>query len=122
MRRLRNAKILATLGPSSSTPDSIRELYEAGVDVFRINMSHGDHAAHRNRIEVIRKLEQQTGRPTAILLDLQGPKLRVGRFAAGEPGRLLSSAARPPPRPGNRQSGARSRRGSGCPGFRESAA
>ncbi len=83
MRRQRNAKILATLGPSSSTPEAIRELFEAGVDVFRINMSHGDHGAHRDRIEIIRELEKQTGRPIAILLDLQGPKLRVGRFAAG---------------------------------------
>jgi len=83
MRRLRNAKILATLGPSSSTPESIRELFEAGVDVFRINMSHGDHAAHRTRVENIRALETQSGHPIAILLDLQGPKLRVGRFAEG---------------------------------------
>ena len=83
MRRQRNAKILATLGPSSSTPDTIRDLFEAGVDVFRINMSHGEHAAHRDKVEIIRKLEIEANRPIAILLDLQGPKLRVGRFASG---------------------------------------
>ncbi len=83
MHRKRNAKIIATLGPASSTPDIIEELFAAGVDVFRINMSHGDHGAHRNRIEIIRRLEQHFGRPIAILMDLQGPKLRVGQFASG---------------------------------------
>ncbi len=83
MRRHRNAKIIATLGPASSTPDAIRELFEAGVDVFRINMSHGSHAAHRDRVDIIRQLEKQSTRPIAILLDLQGPKLRVGRFSGG---------------------------------------
>ncbi|WBU63003.1 pyruvate kinase [Paracoccus aerodenitrificans] len=84
MRRHRNIKIVATLGPSSSDYDMIRALFEAGADVFRLNMSHGDHADHKARYDAIRRIEQDTGRPIAILADLQGPKLRVGVFAAGE--------------------------------------
>jgi pyruvate kinase len=83
MRRQRQAKIVATLGPSSSTLSIIRALFEAGADVFRLNFSHGSHAQHRERVELIRRVEQETGRPIAILLDLQGPKLRIGRFADG---------------------------------------
>ena len=80
MRRNRNAKIIATLGPASSTPESIQALFEAGADVFRINMSHGDQDDHRERVRIIRDVEKRSGRPIAVLLDLQGPKLRVGRF------------------------------------------
>ena len=83
MRRPRNAKIVATLGPASSHPDTVRELFMAGVDVFRLNFSHGSAADHRARFAVLRELEQQTGRPIGILADLQGPKLRVGTFADG---------------------------------------
>ena len=83
MKRNRRVKIIATLGPSSSDPDTIRCLFEAGADVFRINMSHatpdGLTALHR----VIRKIEADAGRPIGILVDLQGPKLRVGEFAEG---------------------------------------
>ncbi len=90
MRRQRYAKIVATLGPASSTLATIRALFEAGADVFRLNFSHGSHAQHRERVELIRRVEQETGRPIAILLDLQGPKLRIGTFAHGpvvlEPG------------------------------------
>ena len=83
MRRLRNVKIVATLGPASSDYETIRALFEAGADVFRLNMSHGTHAEQAARHAIIRKIEADTGRPIAILADLQGPKLRVGAFAAG---------------------------------------
>ena len=83
MRRLRNVKIVATLGPSSSDHDVIKGLFEAGADVFRLNMSHGSHEETRGRHEFIRQVEEETGRPIAILADLQGPKLRCGEFARG---------------------------------------
>src|SRR5215470_50538 len=83
MRRNRHAKIVATLGPASSTPERIRELFLAGADVFRLNFSHGSHADHRVRLEAIRAVERETGRPIAVLVDLQGPKLRVGTFGSG---------------------------------------
>jgi pyruvate kinase len=78
--RSRKVRILATLGPASDTPEMIRALAEAGADAFRINMSHGNHADHRRRIAAIRKLEAELDRPTTIVADLQGPKLRVGKF------------------------------------------
>ena len=83
MRRTRNAKIVATLGPASSSPELIRQLFMTGVDVFRLNFSHGSHADHAERFKFLRALEAETGRPIAILADLQGPKLRVGSFAGG---------------------------------------
>jgi pyruvate kinase len=83
MRRQRSAKIVATLGPSSSSPDQIRALFEAGVDVFRLNFSHGTHDDHGARFTAIRRVEAATGRPIGILADLQGPKLRLGAFAEG---------------------------------------
>ena len=83
MRRRRFAKIIATLGPATSTPGTIRSLFAAGVDVFRLNFSHGDHDGHRRRFEAIREAESATGRPIGVLLDLQGPKLRVGEFSGG---------------------------------------
>jgi pyruvate kinase len=73
-------RILATLGPASDTPEMIRQLAEAGADAFRINMSHGSHEDHARRIAAIRHLEAELERPTTIVADLQGPKLRVGRF------------------------------------------
>lgn len=93
MRRLRNVKIVATLGPASSTYEMIRALFDAGADVFRLNMSHGSHEDIRARHIIIRKVEADTGRPICILADLQGPKLRVGTFAnpAGE--ELVEGAA-----------------------------
>ena len=81
MRRLRNVKIVATLGPASSDYTTIRALFEAGADVFRLNMSHGTHDDIRARHVIIRQIEADTGRPICILADLQGPKLRVGTFA-----------------------------------------
>ncbi len=83
MRRQRKAKILATLGPASDSPERIRALFEAGADVFRLNLSHGAHADHRRRYEAIREVEREVGRPIGVLVDLQGPKLRVGRFRDG---------------------------------------
>ncbi len=80
--RGRRVRILATLGPASSGVEMIRALFIAGADAFRINMSHGDHAMHAANIAAIRSLEKELGRPTTILADLQGPKLRVGKFAA----------------------------------------
>lgn len=82
-RRLRNLKIVATLGPSSSDYETIRALFDAGADVFRLNMSHGSHEEIGKRHEIIRQVERETGRPIAILADLQGPKLRCGEFADG---------------------------------------
>ena len=81
--RARKVKILATLGPASSSPEMIAKLIEAGVDAFRINMSHGTQPEKAKLVEIIRGLEKQIGRPTTILFDLQGPKLRVGDFQGG---------------------------------------
>ncbi|MCV0394507.1 MAG: pyruvate kinase [Rhizobiaceae bacterium] len=83
MRRARKVKILATLGPASSDPAVIRRLFEAGADVFRINMSHTGHDDMRELVRRIRDVEADIGRPIGILADLQGPKLRVGTFADG---------------------------------------
>jgi pyruvate kinase len=83
MRRLRRAKIVATLGPASSSPDMIARLFAAGADVFRINMSHTSHDRMRELVGMIRSVEQDTGRPIGILVDLQGPKLRLGTFTGG---------------------------------------
>ncbi len=82
--RARKVRILATLGPASHTPEMIEKLYHAGADAFRVNMSHGTHADHAPVIAAIRSLEAKIGRPTTILADLQGPKLRVGTFAEGK--------------------------------------
>src|SRR5499427_5456521 len=82
MRRLRRTKIVATLGPASSDRRVVASLFEAGADVFRINMSHTTHARMRELTATIRDVETEHGRPIGILLDLQGPKLRVGSFAA----------------------------------------
>jgi len=81
--RLRKVRVLATLGPASSTPEMIRKLFFAGADAFRINMSHGAHADKIPVIQAIRAMEKELGRATTILFDLQGPKLRVGKFADG---------------------------------------
>jgi pyruvate kinase len=83
MPRHRKAKIVATLGPASSSPGVIRALFESGVDVFRFNFSHGSHDDHRARYGAVRAVERERGRPIAVLMDLQGPKLRIGTFAQG---------------------------------------
>ena len=81
--RTRKVRVLATLGPASNTSEMIGRLFAAGADAFRINMSHGDQESKKPVIAAIRGLEREFGRPTTILADLQGPKLRVGRFAEG---------------------------------------
>ncbi len=83
LRRRRRTKIIATIGPASSTPEILARLFQAGADVFRLNFSHGTHEDHAARIQAIRALEAEFGRPIGILADVQGPKLRVGRFGGG---------------------------------------
>jgi pyruvate kinase len=78
--RSRKTKIVATLGPASDTPEQIEAIFKAGVDVFRLNFSHGTHADHARRNAIVRDLEKKYGRPIAVIGDLQGPKLRVGKF------------------------------------------
>ena len=83
MRRLRRTKLVATLGPASGNPTMIARLFEAGADVFRINMSHSSHDRLRELVGMIRAVEATHSRPVGILVDLQGPKLRVSGFAGG---------------------------------------
>ncbi len=81
MPRHRRVKIIATMGPASCDPAIVRSLFDAGVDVFRLNFSHGTHKDHQRNVKTIRALESETDRPIGILMDLQGPKLRVGAMA-----------------------------------------
>lgn len=81
--RGRKVKILATVGPASRSPEMLEKLFRAGADAFRVNMSHGEHAVHAETIAAIRALERKVNRPITILCDLQGPKLRVGKFKEG---------------------------------------
>ena len=83
MRRNRNAKIVATLGPASSSPEKIQALFAAGADVFRLNFSHGTHDDHKQRFDAIRAIEREVGCPIGILQDLQGPKIRIGTLKSG---------------------------------------
>jgi pyruvate kinase len=83
LRRHRQTKIVATLGPASSSKEMIERLFATGADVFRLNFSHGSHADHAERVAIVRGLERETGRPIGLLADVQGPKLRVGRFSGG---------------------------------------
>ena len=76
----RFAKIVATLGPSSSDEATLRALIEAGMDVARLNFSHGTHEEHANRYKILRRLSEELGKPVSILMDLQGPKLRIGNL------------------------------------------
>jgi len=80
-RRPRQTKIIATLGPSSTSPEMIRALFLAGANLFRLNFSHGSHEDHKARFDIIRALEREFSTPIGVLADLQGPKLRVGKFA-----------------------------------------
>ncbi len=99
--RARKVKILATLGPASSTSKVIHRLFDAGADIFRINMSHTDHDAMRELVASIRAIEASAGRPIGILVDLQGPKLRLGAFAEDaidlEPGQVFTLDSNPEP-------------------------
>jgi pyruvate kinase len=79
----RRAKIVCTLGPATSGPGMIRDLVAAGLDVARLNMSHGDHDTHRAAYQAVRAASDASGRSVGVLVDLQGPKIRLGRFAAG---------------------------------------
>ena len=92
MRRMRSVKVVATLGPASETYETIRALFEAGADVFRLNMSHGSHEEIREKHQTIRDIERDLGRPIGILADLQGPKLRCGVFADDEGVDLIEGA------------------------------
>lgn len=80
MKKLISTKIIATLGPSSDTKEKIKELADAGVTMFRLNSSHGDEAEHLHRLNCIREIEKEAGYPIPVLLDLQGPKIRVGHL------------------------------------------
>ncbi len=79
---MRRAKIVCTLGPATTSPERIHELVDAGMDVARLNMSHGDHADHEQSYQRVRAASDVTGRAIGVLADLQGPKIRLGRFAA----------------------------------------
>lgn len=83
LRRRRRTKIVATVGPASSSPEVLTRLFQGGADVFRLNFSHGTHEDHAARLAIIRDLETKFDRPIGILADVQGPKLRVGRFGGG---------------------------------------
>jgi pyruvate kinase len=102
MRRQRKAKIVATLGPASTSRKQIEALFKAGADIFRLNLSHGTHEDHKARYDIIRQIEDDLDRPIGVLVDLQGPKLRVGTFKdggvdlkAGQSFRLDLDAKRP---------------------------
>ena len=82
---MRRTKIIATLGPASATNTIVRELVEAGVDVFRLNFSHGTHEGHAAAIERVRRASKEAGRIVALLQDLSGPKIRTGRLRGGGP-------------------------------------
>ena len=90
----RRAKIVCTLGPATSSPEQIAALVAAGLDVARLNMSHGDHDAHRAANDTVRAASAASGRSAGVLVDLQGPKIRLGRFAAaGEVGTAVGARA-----------------------------
>ena len=83
MKRKRSTKIVSTLGPSSSNLEMITKLFNAGADIFRLNFSHGTHSEHRERCDIIRKIEAENNRPIGVIADLQGPKIRVNKFSDG---------------------------------------
>ena len=83
MKRKRSTKIVSTLGPSSSNLEMITKLFNAGADIFRLNFSHGNHSEHRERYDIIRKIEAENNRPIGVMADLQGPKIRVNKFSDG---------------------------------------
>src|SRR2546426_7032462 len=97
---MRRAKIIATLGPATAAPGVLAGLLRAGVDVARLNLSHGDHADHARVIARTRRAAAAIGRPVAILADLQGAKARIGRFLGGRPLTLRRGENLTPPPPG----------------------
>src|ERR1700754_1573991 len=84
MRRHRRAKIVPTVGPASASPEMLKALFVAGVDTFRLNFSHGSQDGHAKVHAAIRALEKEVQRPIGILMDLQGPKIRVGSLRDGK--------------------------------------
>lgn len=108
MRRMRNTKIIATLGPSSSDKEMVRSLFEAGADMFRLNFSHTDIKTQKRLVQLIRDLESSSGRPIGIVGDLQGPKIRLAEFRDGkvvlEEGNLFQLDTNPSPGDENRVS------------------
>jgi pyruvate kinase len=78
----RRTKIVATVGPASSSPETLRAIADAGMDAARLNFSHGTHEDHAGRVELVREIEKEIGRPIAIIADLQGPKVRIGELPA----------------------------------------
>src|SRR3989338_11692154 len=86
---MRKTKIVATLGPASSDPVTLRQLIKAGMNVARLNFSHGTHAEHAARIRLVRRIAGELKKPVAILLDLQGPKIRTGAVKNGKPIQLV---------------------------------
>jgi pyruvate kinase len=96
VRRHRATKVVATIGPASGTEDQIEALFLAGVDVFRLNFSHGSHDDHRARFDAIPSVEAPHQRPIAVMMDLQGPKLRLGTSRGPrDPGAGTSLSPRP---------------------------
>jgi pyruvate kinase len=79
----RRGKIVCTLGPATSSDESVKALVEAGMDVARLNFSHGDYSDHKSAYDRVRAASNATGRAVGVLADLQGPKIRLGRFADG---------------------------------------
>ncbi|MGH7542554.1 MAG: pyruvate kinase, partial [Gemmatimonadota bacterium] len=92
---MRRTKIVCTIGPASSSAEQLERLVAAGMDVARLNFSHGTHAEHAEVIRQIRNREERWGRPIAILQDLQGPKIRLGTFGPGGGGRVDLEAGQP---------------------------
>jgi Pyruvate kinase len=80
---MRTTKIVATLGPASDSPETLRKLFDAGVDVFRLNASHGTQEDHARRLQAVRQIAAERGEHVGVLLDLQGPKIRLGTFENG---------------------------------------
>ena len=101
MIRKRRTRIVATLGPASRSPQMVLALAQAGVDVFRLNFSHGTHDDHARALAAVRDAEAEVGRPLAALADLQGPKFRIGEFAQGrieiKPGQVIGLDLDPTP-------------------------
>ena len=93
---MRRAKIVCTLGPATSSAENLRELVRAGMDVARLNLSHGDHADHERVYADVRKASDATGRAVGILVDLQGPKIRTARFENGPVSSCRARASRSP--------------------------